>query len=327
MEASKFATLSKRLIRILHPQLFLPHKDKKNKPTKNKKEEEMAELFIKQAKQYAKTRPNYPQELFQFIASKTPTHDLVWDVGTGSGQAARSVSSLIYPPLFLSLNNVLIDASFFQLAGIYKNVVGTDTSLKQLEFAPKLPNVRYQHTPPVMSMAELEQTLSTQSSVDLVTIAQAMHWFDLPAFYQQVKWALKKPHGVIAAWCYTIPEVNDSVDSVFNPFYYVDSDPYWEPQRKLVDDKYMSIDFPFEPVEGTDHTGPFNFVAEKLMDLDEYFTYLRSWSAYETAKAKGVELLRDDVIENFKRAWNEDGHGRKVVKFPVHLKIGKVGNV
>eukprot|EP00258_Populus_trichocarpa_P020180 XP_006387172.2 putative methyltransferase DDB_G0268948 [Populus trichocarpa] len=262
----------------------------------------MAELFVNQAKQYAETRPSYPQELFQFIASKTPAHDLVWDVGTGSGQAARS------------------------LAGIYKHVTGTDTSLKQLEFAPKLPNVSYHHTPSVMSMSGLEQTVSTQSSVDLVTIAQAMHWFDLHAFYQQVKWILKKPDGAIAAWCYTVPEVNDSVDSVLNPFYSIDSDPYLEPQLKLIDDKYMSIDFPFEPVEGADHTGPFKFVAEKLMDLDEYFTYLRSWSAYQTAKTKGVELLRDDMIESFKRAWNEDGHDEKVVKFPVYLRIGKVGN-
>ncbi|KAG6744718.1 hypothetical protein NC652_036134 [Populus alba x Populus x berolinensis] len=262
----------------------------------------MAELFVNQAKQYAETRPSYPQELFQFIASKTPAHDLVWDVGTGSGQAARS------------------------LAGIYKHVTGTDTSLKQLEFAPKLPNVSYHHTPSVMSMSGLEQTVSTQSSVDLVTIAQAMHWFDLHAFYQQVKWILKKPDGVIAAWCYTVPEVSDSVDSVLNPFYSIDSDPYWEPQLKLIDDKYMSIDFPFEPVEGADHKGPFKFVAEKLMDLDEYFTYLRSWSAYQTAKTKGVELLRDDMIESFERAWNEDGPDQKVVKFPVYLRIGKVGN-
>ncbi|KAJ6864312.1 hypothetical protein NC651_034993 [Populus alba x Populus x berolinensis] len=71
---------------------------------------------------------------------------------------------------------------------------------------------------------------------------------------------------------------------------------------KLIDDKYMSIDFPLEPVEGADHTRPFKFVAEKLMDLDEYFTYLRSWSAYQTVKTKGVELLRDDMIESFKRA-------------------------
>ncbi|XP_044467587.1 putative methyltransferase DDB_G0268948 [Mangifera indica] len=262
----------------------------------------MAKLFIKQAKQYAETRPSYPPELFQFIASNTPHHHLAWDVGTGSGQAARS------------------------LAGIYKNVIATDTSPKQLEYASKLPNIRYQCTSPIMSFSELEQNVANESSVDLVTIAQAMHWFDLPKFYQQVKWVLKKPHGVIAAWCYTAPEVNDSVDAVFQPFYTVDCDPYFEPPRKLVDDKYVNIDFPFEAVDGKENTGPFEFLIEKLMDLDTYFTYLRSWSAYQIAKDKGVELLTDSVVDNFKRAWNEDGHSQKIVRYPIYLRIGKVGN-
>ncbi|KDP26233.1 hypothetical protein JCGZ_22479 [Jatropha curcas] len=263
----------------------------------------MAQLFIKQAKQYAEARPSYPKELFQFIASKTPIKDLAWDVGTGSGQAVHS------------------------LAEIFKNVIATDTSSKQLEFAPKLPNVRYQQTPPTIPMEEFEQYISIESSVDLVTIAQAMHWFDLPKFYHQVKWVLKKPHGVIAAWCYTVPEVNDSIDSVFKPFYAIDSEPYWEAGRKWVDDKYQNIYFPFEPVEGSDDTGPVKFVIERVMRLDDFFTYLRSWSAYQTAKEKGVDLLRNDVIEKFKNAWNEDGSDEKVVKFPVYLRIGKVGNI
>ncbi|KAF9664609.1 hypothetical protein SADUNF_Sadunf16G0036200 [Salix dunnii] len=76
-------------------------------------------------------------------------------------------------------------SNFLSVARIYKKVTGTDTSLKQLEFAPKLPNVSYHHTTPVMSGSELEQIVSAQSSVDVVTIAQAMHWFDLHAFYQQ----------------------------------------------------------------------------------------------------------------------------------------------
>ncbi|GAV81496.1 Methyltransf_11 domain-containing protein [Cephalotus follicularis] len=261
----------------------------------------MAELFIKQAKQYAKGRPSYPQELFQFIASKTPIHDLAWDVGTGSGQAAQS------------------------LAKIYKNVIATDTSPKQLEYAIKLPNIRYQHTPPTMSLAELEQNVAAHSSVDLVTIAQALHWFDLPIFYQHVSWVLKKPHGVIAAWCYTTPQVNDSVDAVFEPFYSIDCEPYWDPARKLVDNKYMSIHFPFEAVDGTDNTGPFEFVTERTMDLEDYFTYLRSWSAYQTARDQGVDLLNNGVMEKFKCAWNEDGHSKKVVKCSVYLKIGRVG--
>lgn len=178
-----------------------------------------------------------------------------------------------------------------------------------------------------MSIKELEQNVARQSSVDLVTIAQAMHWFHLPDFYKQVKFLLKKPNGVIAAWCYTVPEVDESVDAVFKPFYSIDSHPFWEPQRKLVDDQYMNINFPFDPVDGTNNTGPFDqFVIEKVMDLDSYFTYLKSWSGYQTAKDKGVELLTDDVIEKFNRAWNQDGKGKKVVRFPIYLRIGKVGN-
>ncbi|XP_020235982.1 putative methyltransferase DDB_G0268948 [Cajanus cajan] len=258
---------------------------------------EMAQLFVKQAKQYAAARPTYPPQLFQFIASKTPSHNLVWDVGTGSGQAAKS------------------------LAAIYENVIATDASEKQLEFAAKIPNVRYQHTPSIMSMTELEQMVSPQGTIDLVTIAQSLHWFDLPTFYQQVKWVLKKPHGVIAAWCYYLPRVSDAVDTVLDQFYSTEVSPYWDPARKLVDNIYRTIDFPFKPVEGTDHTGPFEFVTETVMDLDDFLTYIKSWSAYQTAKEKGVELLGEDVLQKFKLAWGEDG--QKVAKFPIYLRIGR----
>lgn len=130
---------------------------------------------------------------------------------------------------------------------------------------------------------------------------------------------------VIAAWCYTLPEVNESVDSVFGRFF-EDSRPYWDAALELIVDKYGSIAFPFKPVEGEDHTGPFGFKTERLIDLETYFTYLRSGSPYQTAKKKGVELLRNDVIEDFHRAWSEDGNGQKMVTFPVYLRIGRVGN-
>lgn len=263
----------------------------------------MAELFIKQAKQYLVTRPNYPQQLFQFIASKTPSHDVAWDVGTGSGQAVTSI------------------------AEIYKKVIGTDTSPKQLELAPKLPNVEYKCTPADIPMAYLDTHIAAKSTVDLVTIAQALHWFDNPSFYQQVKHVLKKPHGVVAAWCYTVPQVNAAIDAVFKPFYAVDSEPYWELARNKVDNEYRTIEFPFVPVDGLDHTGPFKFKTEKLMSLDEYFMYIRSWSAYQTAKDKGVELLSDGVVKEFIRAWEEDGAQSKTVVFPVYLRIGKVGSL
>ncbi|KAL2923688.1 putative methyltransferase [Bienertia sinuspersici] len=265
----------------------------------------MAKLFVNQAKEYANGRPTYPKELFEFIASKTPSHLLVWDVATGSGQAI--------PPL----------------AKMYKKVIATDTSEKQLEFAPKLSNVNYQHTCPNMSIHQLQQHVASQSTLDLVTIAQALHWFNQAEFFDLVKWALKKPNGVIAAWCYTLPEVNPEVDDVFGPFYELDSKPYWDEARKLVDNKYMDIYFPFEPVDGLDHTGPFQFNAEKLMDFHDYMLYIRSWSAYNTAKENGVELLTDEVTQKFKYAWNisGDGSGQKLVNFPIYLRIGKVGYI
>lgn len=171
-------------------------------------------------------------------------------------------------------------------------------------------------------------------TVDLVTIAAALHWFDLPTFYQQVKQVLKKPHGVIAAWTYTIPEANDNYplanekfDALFRQFY-ADSQPYWNPARKLTDDKFRGIDFPFEPVgDGANHTGPFEFTTDWVIDLESFLTFIRSWSAYQTAKEKGVELLTDDVVESFKRAWSEDGVDQRVVKTPIYLRIGKVGNL
>lgn len=211
-----------------------------------------------------------------------------------------------------------------QLAEIYKNVVGTDTSQTQLDFAPKLPNIRYRQTSPDMTTSDL-QSIAAQSSVDVVTIAQALHWINLPKFYQQVEWVLKKSHGVIAAWCYTVPEVNVPVDSVFGRFY-ADSKPYWDAARDLVDDKYRSIGFPFQPVDGEDGTGPIRFKTERSMDLEAFFTYIRSWSSYQTARNKGVELLTDNVMKEFERAWNEDGKGEKVVTYPIYLRIGKVGN-
>ncbi|KAJ0582630.1 putative trans-aconitate 3-methyltransferase [Helianthus annuus] len=258
----------------------------------------MADLFLKQAKQYWKTRPGYPQQLFDFIASKTPCHDFVWDVGTGNGQAAVS------------------------LASIYKSVMGTDTSKNQLEFAPKIPNVRYECTSPNISMFELEEKIGIESSVDLVTVASALHWFDHDAFYSQVKWILKKPNGVFAAWCYTDPKIDDEFDPVFKKFY-VESKPYWEKARGFVDDKYSSIKFPFDPVDGCDHTGPFEFETKQMMNLDGFFMYIRSWSAYQTAKDKGVELLSDRVIEEFRNAWKEDTNVEKCVTYPIYLRIGK----
>ncbi|KAG9443654.1 hypothetical protein H6P81_014994 [Aristolochia fimbriata] len=249
---------------------------------------------------YAETRPTYPDALFEFIASKTPNRHFAWDAGCGTGQAATA------------------------LARIYENVVGTDTNEQQLSRATKLPNVRYGRTSAAMSIPELEQAVGPRASADLVTVAQAFHWFDPPSFYEHVNWVLRKPHGVVAVWCYTSPVVDDAVGAVFQRLYEVHTKPFWAPERQIVDDRYTTFDFPFDPVEGEDHTGPFEFEAATRMNLEKFLTYIRSWSAYETAKEKGVELLNGELVEDFRRAWGGDGGEFKVVKFPVYLRIGRV---
>lgn len=178
-----------------------------------------------------------------------------------------------------------------------------------------------------MSIAEVEQMVAPPGTVDLVIVAQALHWFDLPSFYKNVRWVLKKPHGVIAAWCYSLPEVNPAIDIVLRRTYTSDFGPYWDAPRKWVDEEYKTIEFPFETVDGEGPPVATELAAEKVMEFEDYLTYLRSWSAYQTAKDLGVELLNNGVIEELERAWNEDGEkGTKLAKFPIHLKIGKVGN-
>ncbi|KAJ1283534.1 hypothetical protein BS78_03G135700 [Paspalum vaginatum] len=259
----------------------------------------MANLFLKQAKQYVATRPVYPAELFDFIASKTPRHDLAWDVGTGNGQAAAS------------------------LAKLYKAVVGTDTSAQQLAYAPPLPNVRYVHTPPDLPLAGIHAAVAQPGSVDLVTVAQAFHWLDLPRFYQQARSVLRPASGVLAVWCYTEPRVDAAVDAVFWRLYH-GSQEHWALNRRMVDDEYRSAEFPFDPVEGQADTDPVEFSTKRQMDLDDYLMYITSWSAYQTAKDKGVELLDEATVHELERAWGGHRKEVKTVTYPIFLRIGKV---
>lgn len=259
----------------------------------------MANLFLKQAKQYVATRPVYPPELFDFIASKTPRRDMAWDVGTGNGQAAAS------------------------LAKLYKHVVGTDTSAQQLAYATRLSNTRYVHTPADLPLEGIHATVAPPASVDLVTVAQAFHWLDLPRFYAQARSVLRPGHGVLAAWCYTEPRVDAAVDAVFWRLYH-GSQGFWAPNRRMVDDEYRSAEFPFDPVEGENHTGPFQFSTHRRMDLDDYLMYITSWSAYQTAKDNGVELLDAPTVQEFAAAWGGDAKEVKTVTYPIFLRIGKV---
>lgn len=256
----------------------------------------MAGMFDKQASLYAAARPHYPSSLFSFLASRTPHHNRAWDVGTGSGQAAFAISEH------------------------YKSVIATDVSQTQLQHAPKKDNITYALTPAYMSPQELEHIVGPEGSVDLVTMAQALHWFDLDTIYPQIKHVLKKPGGVLAAWCYREPSVSPEVDAVFEEFYR-ESGPFWERARWIVDDEYESLPFPFEPVSGHDKTGPFHFESQKEMYVEDFLTYMGSMSVMQCARKQGVELLPESRKEAFRTAW---GNVIRTATFPIFMRIGGV---
>lgn len=240
--------------------------------------------FSRQAPDYARYRPNYPAELFAWLAGIAPSRGTAWDCGTGSGQAAAG------------------------LAAHFERVLATDPSRKQLEHAEPHPRVDYR-------VASAEVSLLDTASIDLITVAQAIHWFDLEKFYAEAKRVLK-PCGVIAAWTYTLLDVEAGIDELLTNFYKDVVGPYWPPERRMVDDRYRSLPFPFEPVE------PPAFEIRTEWSRDDLLGYLGTWSATQAyLKAKGV-----DPLVEFARClapmW-PDAAARKTLRWPLHLRVGR----
>src|SRR5260370_34435115 len=167
------------------------------------------DYFSIQSDDYAKYRPHYPPELFAYLASICAKRELAWDCATGNGQAAIGLTSY------------------------FDRVTATDPSTAQIENATRHPKVDYQ-------VAACDRTTIGASTVDLVTVAQALHWFDLPAFYSEVKRVLK-PKGMLAVWCYDMVEVTPAIDLLVGEYYHDIVGPYWKPERRLVEEGYRSV--------------------------------------------------------------------------------------
>jgi SAM-dependent methyltransferase len=243
------------------------------------------DLFSRDSAAYAEFRPRYPAELFQWLASLTHRRDLVWDAGTGNGQAAVA------------------------LAEQFQRVVATDPSERQLAEATMHPRVEYRRAG--------EESGLAAGAVDLVTVAQALHWFDRPRFWVDVKRILR-PGGVLAVWCYQLQRVSPAIDRVIGEFYHETIGPYWPSNRKLVDAGYRDIGFPFEEI-----TAPtFSMTAE--WSLAHELGYLGTWSA--VAKAREA-TGRDPVAElgpALERVWPP--HEIHRVEWPVSLRVGRTAS-
>ncbi len=243
----------------------------------------MKDYFSAQSKTYASFRPTYPDELYQFILQHVKNKGDAWDCATGNGQVAQ------------------------YLAGHFASVHATDISVQQLQHAIKKNNIYYAVSP-------AEQTSFYDHQFDLITVAQALHWFDRDAFYQEVR-RVSKPGGILAIWGYSFLKIDPVIDKLILEFYNGTVGPYWDNARRLVEDGYRSIEFPFDRL-----TSP-EFEIKLQWTIDQLSGYLLSWSATQKfMEVKGYDPVKPLIIEIRKR-WSGK---QKNVSWPLFTLVGKV---
>ena len=231
--------------------------------------------FSGHAALYRDARPTYPPALFALLAQQTAAHDLCWDVGCGNGQASVA------------------------LADHYAAVFASDPSAEQIASATAHPRVHYAVEP-------AEACSLPARSVDLVCIAQALHWFDHATFYAEVRRVLK-PGGLIAAIGYARTRVGAEVDAVYRRLYEDITADYWPPERALIDERYASLPFPFDAID----PGPLPAMRQQW-NLHQYLAYLESWSAVARYRSRHGHSPLDLVRDDFAHAWGEPDHTRNV---------------
>lgn len=245
-----------------------------------------AALFSTVAREYASFRPGYPPELFAWLARTAAHRDAVWDCGCGSGQASTA------------------------LAEHFQRVHATDIAAEQIAAARPHPRVQY-------SVAPAEHSGLAAASIDLVTVAQALHWFDVDAFYAEAR-RVARPGALLAVWNYPRPQLLDAeLDRLFLEFYSGVVGPYWPPERRHIEANYTTLPFPFEELPHPE------FALMLRWNLEQLLGYVSSWSAstrYRQARGDDpVPLLRASL----QGAW--PGAGAIVeIRLPIGLRAGRL---
>lgn len=243
----------------------------------------MKDLFSDGAEAYSTFRPEYPESLIQFLLARVAEHNVAWDCGTGSGQLAA------------------------MLAPHFGAVHATDISDQQLQQAPAIKNVFYKKEP-------AEHTAFPAGSFDLITVAQAIHWFQFDAFYDEVYRTLKD-NGLFAVTGYALLSIHPAIDEVIQGLYSTILGPYWDAERRYIDEWYLTIPFPFEEIETPQFTQQVDWT------IDQLFGYLRTWSAvhhYRRSTGQDPLLL---VKAELEKAWGSNTTCS--VTIPILLRAGR----
>jgi len=243
----------------------------------------MKDNFSKQADIYAKYRPQYPQKLFDFVLDNVNPKHSAWDCATGNGQSAK------------------------MLAKQFEKVFATDISQKQLDNAEQAANINY-------SLQPAEKTNFAEHLFDLITVSQALHWFATDEFYNEVK-RVAKPGSVFAAWSYSLLFITPEIDKLVRSYYTDVIGPYWDAERKWVDEEYRTIYFPFDEIPSP------GFEMNYYWTIEELEGYFNTWSALQKfIVARGHNPV-PEIFAQIKPYWKS--HAMKVT-FPLHMRIGKI---
>ena len=236
------------------------------------------------ANQYADFRPHYPAALFDFLATVVPLNLPVWDCAAGNGQAT------------------------LDLAARFPRVIATDASREQIAAATPHPRIEYR-------VAPAEQSGLPDRSIGLITVAQALHWFDLTRFYQEVARVLSGD-GVLAVWAYGVNHVEGSeVDRLVQDFYAQTLGPYWPPERQLVEAGYRTIPFPFAEIQTP------SFRMTEYWTLRQLLGYFSTWSATNRyIQVTGSNPL-DPLANDLGQVWGEENAAR-TIEWPLSLRLG-----
>jgi len=238
--------------------------------------------FSKQAADYAKFRPGYPQELFAYLGRIAPSRELACDCGTGNGQAAVA------------------------LASVFDHVIATDASEEQISKAKPHERVDYR-------VAPAENSAIKSGTIDLIMVAQALHWFDLDRFYAEARRVLK-PNGILAASAYNLLQIEPAIDEVVNRYYSEVVGPFWPPERELVE-HFADLPFPFHKLD------PPKFEMTAQWNLNHLVGYLGTWSATQRfMAARGGDPL-EQITDELRSVWGDPEEARKVV-WPLILHVG-----
>lgn len=237
--------------------------------------------FSAQSEGYARHRPRYPAELFDYLAG-LGGRQLAWDCATGNGQAAIA------------------------LAMHFDRVVATDASRAQVDAATVHPGVSYR-------VATAEDSGLGAATVDLVTVGQALHWFDIPRFFAEASRVLV-PGGSVAAWCYGLCRVSAECDAVIGRLYDEIVAPFWPPERRLVEERYASIRFP-----GTEIDTP-AFEMAVRWTVDDMLGYLRTWSACQHYRRRHGDDPVGQVEKGLREAW---GLAARTVRWPLTVRVSR----